>query len=162
MASLQISISVEEIHNLGLDRMRKQCTRSIAQDIGELIGECPWLNSFVTVSFDTAYRSFSGEVEASSTPTICRLSDSRRHQLSAIARRRSSPIDLAGELNQLMLHIDDPVQPGPEQIARSRRPLLLQSHRHFRCDDGIMTGDSTDPENENARSIKSLQSQNSS
>src|ERR1700678_4390552 len=37
------------------------------------------------LSLDTAYRSFSGEVEASSTPTICRLSDSSRHQLSAIA-----------------------------------------------------------------------------
>ncbi|MGY2930431.1 hypothetical protein ACVWZ6_000033 [Bradyrhizobium sp. GM6.1] len=35
---------------------------------------------------DTAYRSFGGEVEASSTPTICRLSDSRRHQLWAIAQ----------------------------------------------------------------------------
>ncbi|MCK1712159.1 hypothetical protein, partial [Bradyrhizobium sp. 143] len=32
-----------------------------------------------------AYRSFGGEVEASSTPTICRLPDSRRHQLWAIA-----------------------------------------------------------------------------
>src|SRR5712691_9408121 len=40
----------------------------------------------MTLSLDTAYRSFGGEVEASSTPTICRLSDSRRHQLSAIAR----------------------------------------------------------------------------
>src|ERR1700738_3304263 len=39
----------------------------------------------MTLSLDTAYRSFGGEVEASSTPTICRLSDSRRHQLSAIA-----------------------------------------------------------------------------
>src|SRR5690349_10780008 len=39
------------------------------------------------LSLDTAYRSFGGEVEASSTPTICRLSDSRRHQLSAIALR---------------------------------------------------------------------------
>src|SRR6187399_477879 len=39
------------------------------------------------LSLDTAYRSFGGEVEASSTPTICRLSDSRRHQLSAIAPR---------------------------------------------------------------------------
>src|SRR6478609_8261598 len=37
------------------------------------------------LSLDTAYRSFGGEVEASSTPTICRLSDSRRHQLWAIA-----------------------------------------------------------------------------
>ncbi len=34
---------------------------------------------------DTAYRSFGGEVEASSTPTICRLPDSRRHQIWAIA-----------------------------------------------------------------------------
>src|ERR1700689_4896311 len=39
------------------------------------------------LSLDTAYRSFSGEVEASSTPTICRLSDSSRHQLSAIAHQ---------------------------------------------------------------------------
>src|SRR6266403_1576938 len=38
------------------------------------------------LSLDTAYRSFGGEVEASNTPTICRLPDSRRHQLSAIAR----------------------------------------------------------------------------
>src|SRR5216683_1846136 len=37
------------------------------------------------LSLDTAYRSFGGEVEASSTPMICRLPDSRRHQLSAIA-----------------------------------------------------------------------------
>src|ERR1700694_1770092 len=40
----------------------------------------------MTLSLDTAYRSFGGEVEASSTPTICRLSDSRRYQLAAIAQ----------------------------------------------------------------------------
>src|ERR1700676_5807575 len=39
----------------------------------------------MTLSLDTAYRSFGGEVEASSTPTICRLPDSRRHQIWAIA-----------------------------------------------------------------------------
>src|SRR6202022_300023 len=39
----------------------------------------------MTLSLGTAYRSFGGEVEASSTPTICRLPDSRRHQLWAIA-----------------------------------------------------------------------------
>ena len=43
----------------------------------------------MTLSLGTAYRSFGGEVEASSTPTICRLPDSRRHQLSAIALRIS-------------------------------------------------------------------------
>jgi hypothetical protein len=34
----------------------------------------------------TAYHSFAGEVEASNTPTIRRLTLSRRHQLSPIAR----------------------------------------------------------------------------
>src|ERR1700694_5845559 len=45
------------------------------------------------LSLDTAYRSFGGEVEASSTPTICRLSDSRRHQLSAIAQAQMSAME---------------------------------------------------------------------
>jgi hypothetical protein len=36
-----------------------------------------------------AYRSFGGEVEASSTPTICHPSDYCRHQLSAIAHLRA-------------------------------------------------------------------------
>src|SRR5258708_17001601 len=34
---------------------------------------------------NTASRAFGGEVEASRPPTICRLPDSRRHQVSAIA-----------------------------------------------------------------------------
>src|SRR6478735_5037496 len=45
------------------------------------------------LSLDTAYRSFGGEVEASSTPTICRLPDSRRHQLSAIAPESGAAAD---------------------------------------------------------------------
>jgi hypothetical protein len=48
------------------------------------------------LSLDTAYRSFGGEVEASSTPTICRLSDSRRHQLLAIARPDVGEIGYSG------------------------------------------------------------------
>jgi hypothetical protein len=41
------------------------------------------------------------------------------------ATRSRRPVNLAGKLNQLALHIDDLVQ----QIARSRRPVLLRSHR---------------------------------
>src|ERR1700690_4277640 len=59
------------------------------------------------LSFDTAYRSFGGEVEASSTPTICRLSDSRRHQLSAIALRTKLQIEgRARDLAMFNLAID--------------------------------------------------------
>src|SRR5438105_8686397 len=46
----------------------------------------------MTLSLDTAYRSFGGEVEASSTPTICRPPDSRRHQFWAIAPDQSSDV----------------------------------------------------------------------
>src|SRR2546423_12727540 len=75
----------------------------------------------MTLSLDTAYRSFGGEVEASSTPTICRLPDSRRHQLSAIAPL--GPAD-AGQA--------DPDRPGNLRVAtagigrqQNLRPLEL-------------------------------------
>jgi len=50
-----------------------------------------------TLEFDTAYHSFNGEVEASTTPTICRLHDLHRHQLSTIA----PPIDAVLSLDTL-------------------------------------------------------------
>src|SRR5436853_6151624 len=48
----------------------------------------------------TAYHSFGGEVEASNTPTIRRLTPSCRHQLSPIAlgRPASSAFNLGSEL----------------------------------------------------------------
>src|SRR5262245_29087627 len=36
------------------------------------------------------------------------------------------PIELAGKLHQRMLHVDDLIEPGPEQIARIRRLMKLQ------------------------------------
>jgi hypothetical protein len=45
----------------------------------------PGWESLITLSWVTAYHSFSGEVEASNTPTIRRLTPSSRHQLPRIA-----------------------------------------------------------------------------
>jgi len=45
------------------------------------------------------------------------------------------PIDLAGELNQLVLHVDDLVQPVPEQIRSD--PVVLC------CFGRIATSDAT-------------------
>src|SRR5215813_1797150 len=47
----------------------------------------PGCESWKTLVSVTAYHSFAGEVEASNTPTIRRLTPSRRHQLSPIAQR---------------------------------------------------------------------------
>src|SRR6516225_5803135 len=46
----------------------------------------PGWQSWKTLALVTAYHSFGGEVEASSTPTIRRLTPSCRHQLSLIAQ----------------------------------------------------------------------------
>src|SRR4051812_1248884 len=43
------------------------------------------------------------------------------------------PVDLAGKQNQLVLQVDDLVQPCPEQIVRSRRLVHLWPHRPLRC-----------------------------
>ena len=39
------------------------------------------------------------------------------------------PIDLAGELHQLMPHVDDLIEPGSEQIAFTCPLRLPRSHR---------------------------------
>jgi len=52
------------------------------------------------------------------------------------------PIDLASELRQLVLHVDDLVQPCAEQITRSRRLVLLRPHRPLRRSHGITPADS--------------------
>src|SRR5262249_16008645 len=39
------------------------------------------------------------------------------------------PVDLARELHQLVLHVDDLIQSRAEQIARSCRLVLLRPHR---------------------------------
>src|SRR5579862_4578364 len=52
------------------------------------------------------------------------------------------PVDLAAELHQLVLQVDDLIEPGAKQIAFSRRLRLLRSHRPLRCDHGITTADS--------------------
>jgi hypothetical protein len=39
------------------------------------------------------------------------------------------PVDLARELHQLVLHVDDLIQPRAEQITRSCRLVLLRPHR---------------------------------
>src|SRR5258708_36860821 len=48
------------------------------------------------------------------------------------------PVDLAGELRQFVLEVDDLVEPGSEQIVRTRRLVLLRSHRALRCANRIM------------------------
>src|SRR5712671_158595 len=84
----------------------------------------------MTLSLDTAYRSFGGEVEASSTPTICRLPDSRRHQLWAIAHRSKEARMLAEKfflvLETLLSHTNPDGGPRVESTSR-QVPIKLHA-----------------------------------
>ena len=55
----------------------------------------------------TAYHSFDGEVEASTTPTICRLLDLHRHQLSTIAPNEAAHARLGEHLRALTPHVSE-------------------------------------------------------
>ena len=52
------------------------------------------------------------------------------------------PIDLASELRQLVLHVDDLVQPRAGQITRSRHLVPLRPHRPLRRSHRITPADS--------------------
>ncbi len=64
-----------------------------------------------------------------------------RASLVAVERRDLAiepvPVELARQPHQLVLEVDDLVQPGPEQIAGARRLPLLWSHRSPPMRNGI-------------------------
>src|SRR4051794_3970578 len=80
------------------------------------------------LSLDTAYRSFGGEVEALSTPTICRPPDSRRHQLSAIA------LALEPSIQKVVVYTFGSPRTGGTKFFNEYTPLLGSST--FRLIDG--------------------------
>src|SRR6516164_2324520 len=85
----------------------------------------PGWQSWKTLALVTAYHSFGGEVEASSTPTIRRLTPSCRHQLSLIAPCRVGADGETGDFKGLTLF-----QLGPRLL---RKPgLFLQARRGSR------------------------------
>src|SRR6476646_4338355 len=52
------------------------------------------------------------------------------------------PFNLACKQHQLVVHVDDLLEPRSEQIARSRRLMLLRPHRSLRCTHRITPADS--------------------
>src|SRR5437870_11211825 len=87
----------------------------------------------MTLSLDTAYRSFGGEVEASSTPTICRLPDSRRHQLWATAHVPTDKrfiFSAAAHAQRAVAYLHGVPKAADKRISRKR---LMSVIRHAAC-----------------------------
>src|SRR5215471_14579566 len=115
---LEIRMLCEKLSNLRLDRLGQQRTRAAAQDLGQRVGEDPWLGELddVTVGHGVSLLHWrSGGVEYHhDTPPY----PSARHQLPAIALRLAPFITKA----ESMIHRID-------ELAFQREPeLILCSH----------------------------------
>src|SRR5271165_887888 len=84
-----IGVASEKLCHLGLDCLREQGTRALTQDVGERIGKGPWLGKLENVSLSHGVSLLQGRSGGSNTPTIRRLTLSRRHQLPRIAPWRA-------------------------------------------------------------------------
>src|SRR5215218_828577 len=63
----------EELGYLGLDRLGQQAARSVAQHLGERVGERPWLKQLDHVSIGHGVSLLCWRSGGSNTPTIRRL-----------------------------------------------------------------------------------------
>lgn len=75
-----------EMNRNRLHRLRQQRPGTAAQHFGQWIGERPWLGKLENVSLGHGVSLLQWRSGGSNTPTIRRLTPSRRHQLSRIAR----------------------------------------------------------------------------
>src|SRR6266550_2321147 len=81
----------EEFGHLGLDRLGQQGARSVAQHLGERVGERPWLKQLDHVSIGHGVSLLCWRSGGSNTPTIRRLlpvrpSPTSAHSSSAVSR----------------------------------------------------------------------------
>src|SRR4051812_11430457 len=86
-----VSVAAEEGCDLGLDSLRQQRSRALAQNFGERIGEGFWLNQLGNIILDHGVSLLWWRSGGSNTPTIRRLNPSPRHQLPRIPRRTDRP-----------------------------------------------------------------------
>ena len=98
---LEISMLGERIRDLRLDRLRQQRASSLPQDFGELVVKGSWLNQFEYAIVGHGISLLQWRSGVVKQPHECRLFDSCRHQLSAIAQRT-----LACCLAPLVLFLD--------------------------------------------------------
>ena len=82
-SGLQIDMLGEEFRHLGLDRLGQQGARSVAQHLGERVGERPWLKQLDDVSIGHGVSLLCWRSGGSNTPTIRRLLPVRPSPTSA-------------------------------------------------------------------------------
>src|SRR4051812_36464366 len=81
-----VGMAAEEGCDLGLDSLRQQGSRALAQNFGQRVGELCWLNQLGNIILGHGVSLLWWRSGGSNTPTIRRLNPSRRRQLPRIPR----------------------------------------------------------------------------
>src|SRR4051812_35070263 len=81
---LSVGMAAEEGCDLGLDSLRQQGSRALAQNFGQRVGELCWLDQLDDIILGHGVSLLRWRSGGSNTPTIRRLNPSRRHQLPRI------------------------------------------------------------------------------
>jgi hypothetical protein len=75
---LEIGMFGQKPGDLGFDRLGQQGARSIAQGLGQMVGESPWLNQLDDVIVGHGVSLVRWRSGGSNAPTMRRFADSRR------------------------------------------------------------------------------------
>src|SRR4051812_42336139 len=84
---LSVGMAAEEGCDLGLDGLRQQGSRTLAQNFGERVGELGWLDQLDDIILGHGVSLLWWRSGGSNPPTIRPLTPSRRHQLPRIPPR---------------------------------------------------------------------------
>src|SRR4051794_6331393 len=88
----------EEFGHLGLDRLRQQGTRPVAQHLGERVGKQPWLMQLDHVSIGHGVSLLCWRSGGSDTPTIRRLLSVSPSPTSAYSSKGGNRLRITGQL----------------------------------------------------------------
>src|SRR3954451_7581031 len=115
----------KEFGHLGLDRLRQQGARSVAQHLGERVGERPWLKQLDEVTIGHGGSLLCWRCGGSDTPTIPRLLPLRPSPTSPLSSvwARGAGVGSDGadqnKIERLMMIADDldhPTAAAPAQF----------------------------------------------
>src|SRR5262249_3750884 len=148
---LETRMLCEKLSNLRLDRLGQQRTRAAAQDLGQEIGEGPWLGELddVTVGHGVSllhWRSGGAEHHHDTPPypvtpsPTSGLSSARAHETFPPANCRYAGSNASfGGMRRATRGADDPSGPGAEQDVGQVRSRLGRL-RAIRCCANISRG----------------------
>jgi hypothetical protein len=119
--------------NFGLDGLRQQHSRAVAQHLRRRIGKSSWLEIRKTLVSVTAYHSFGGEVEVSNTPTIRRLTPSApiTYSLRTLAMPLAYNVEVAFNRHESQTKRECN-EYGSEENERATLRKLQSSHQYCR------------------------------